>query len=93
MNFLSLELAQARRNGKSLAVLYLDLDHFKQINDTLGHAAGDRLLQSVAQRLKMSVRVSDTVARIGGDEFNVLMPDLNQKGYSTGDAGPERSER
>ncbi|QWV99350.1 EAL domain-containing protein [Geomonas nitrogeniifigens] len=78
MDFLALELAQARRNRKSLAVLFLDLNHFKQINDTLGHAAGDLLLQSVAQRLKACVRESDTVARIGGDEFNVLMPDLAQ---------------
>ncbi|MBJ6750267.1 EAL domain-containing protein [Geomonas anaerohicana] len=78
MDFLALELAQARRNRKNLAVLFLDLDHFKQINDTLGHAAGDLLLQSVAQRLKACVRESDTVARIGGDEFNVLMPDLAQ---------------
>ncbi|QWV95403.1 EAL domain-containing protein [Geomonas oryzisoli] len=78
MDFLALELAQARRNRKNLAVLFLDLDHFKQINDTLGHAAGDQLLQSVAQRLKGCVRESDTVARIGGDEFNVLMPDLTQ---------------
>ncbi|HBA86636.1 MAG TPA: two-component system response regulator [Geobacter sp.] len=77
-DFLALELAQARRNRKSLAVLYMDLDHFKQINDTLGHGAGDLLLQSVAQRLKRCVRESDTVARIGGDEFNVLMPDLAQ---------------
>ena len=78
MDFLALELAQARRNRRNLAVLFMDLDHFKQINDTLGHQAGDLLLQAVAQRLKRCVRESDTVARIGGDEFNVLMPDLTQ---------------
>jgi diguanylate cyclase (GGDEF)-like protein/PAS domain S-box-containing protein len=78
MDFLALELSQARRNRKNLAVLFLDLDRFKQINDTLGHAAGDLLLKAVAQRLKKCVRESDTVARIGGDEFNILMPDLNQ---------------
>uniref|UniRef100_C6E953 Response regulator receiver modulated diguanylate cyclase/phosphodiesterase with PAS/PAC sensor(S) n=1 Tax=Geobacter sp. (strain M21) TaxID=443144 RepID=C6E953_GEOSM len=77
-DFLNLELAQARRNRKSLAVLFMDLDHFKKVNDSLGHAAGDRLLQAVAQRLKRCVRESDTVARISGDEFNVLMPDLTQ---------------
>jgi len=78
MDFLALELAQARRNRKNLAVLFMDLDRFKQINDTLGHQPGDLLLQAVAQRLKRCVRESDTVARIGGDEFNVLMPDLTQ---------------
>ena len=78
LDFLALELAQARRNRKNIAVLFLDLDHFKQINDTLGHAVGDLLLQAVAQRLKRCVRESDTVARIGGDEFNVLMPDMSQ---------------
>ena len=78
MDFLGRELALARRNKKKLAVMFLDLDHFKRINDTLGHATGDLLLQAVAQRLRQSVRESDTVARIGGDEFNVLMPDLAQ---------------
>ena len=78
MDFLSLELAQARRNEKKLALLFLDLNGFKQINDTLGHSCGDRLLQEVAQRLRACIRESDTVARLGGDEFTVLMPDLSQ---------------
>lgn len=78
MDFLTLELAQARRNETRMALLFLDLNGFKQINDTLGHSCGDRLLQEVAQRLRASIRESDTVARLGGDEFTVLMPDLTQ---------------
>ncbi|HYW19956.1 MAG TPA: EAL domain-containing protein [Nodularia sp. (in: cyanobacteria)] len=62
------------RNGESLAVMFLDLDRFKVINDTLGHTLGDRLLQEVAQRLNMSLRGGDTVARWGGDEFTILLP-------------------
>jgi diguanylate cyclase (GGDEF)-like protein/PAS domain S-box-containing protein len=66
-------IARAERDSQHLALLYLDLDHFKSINDTLGHAVGDQLLLEVAQRLSRSVRASDTVARMGGDEFVVLL--------------------
>jgi diguanylate cyclase (GGDEF)-like protein len=69
-------LAQAQRDGTHVACLFLDFDHFKRINDTLGHDAGDQLLQAIAQRLTSAVRESDTVARLGGDEFVVILPGL-----------------
>ena len=68
--------AQAQRNNRKLAVMELDLDRFKTINDTLGHAAGDELLKATADRLSAMVRKSDTVARLGGDEFVVLIPEF-----------------
>jgi diguanylate cyclase (GGDEF)-like protein/PAS domain S-box-containing protein len=71
-------IAHARRNGTVLAVCLLDLDDFKQVNDSFGHEAGDRLLVEVARRLQVSVRTGDTVARLGGDEFVFLMPGLYQ---------------
>ena len=70
-------LAQSGRNGTHVACLFLDFDHFKRINDTLGHDSGDQLLQAVSQRLTTAVRESDTVARLGGDEFVVVLPGLD----------------
>ncbi|MCI0413025.1 EAL domain-containing protein [bacterium] len=69
-------VAHAQRHGNGLAVLFLDLDHFKLINDTLGHSVGDWLLKEVARRLKNTVRDGDTVARLGGDEFTILLPEV-----------------
>lgn len=83
-------LKLAKRHGRQLALLFLDLDNFKRINDTLGHGVGDLLLQATAERLKMSVRASDSVgwsavdeqdesiARLGGDEFTVLLPEIHR---------------
>jgi diguanylate cyclase (GGDEF)-like protein len=73
----SLAMAHARRNTSALAVVYLDLDGFKEVNDTLGHDAGDRLLEMVGQRLTAAVREVDTVARVGGDEFAVVLWQVN----------------
>src|SRR5690606_28594472 len=66
----------AKRNRKRLAVMFIDLDRFKEVNDTLGHAAGDELLQQAAQRLQAAIRDSDTLARMGGDEFVVVLDEL-----------------
>jgi diguanylate cyclase (GGDEF)-like protein/PAS domain S-box-containing protein len=69
-------LAHARRTGCVTAVIFVDLDHFKRVNDTLGHGPGDRLLQLVATRLKETLRTGDTVGRLGGDEFALILSDL-----------------
>ncbi|OGI38414.1 MAG: hypothetical protein A2V91_01985, partial [Candidatus Muproteobacteria bacterium RBG_16_64_10] len=73
---LSQAMAQANRNERLVAVMLLDLDRFKAINDTLGHTMGDRLLKGVAERLASCVREDDTVARLGGDEFTIMLPEI-----------------
>ena len=73
---LGIALAQAQRNQKGVAIAMLDLDHFKEVNDTLGHDVGDLLLKATAERLRSALRDSDTVARIGGDEFALILSDL-----------------
>ncbi|HUV04279.1 MAG TPA: EAL domain-containing protein [Armatimonadota bacterium] len=80
---LNQRLAQSRRSQRPLAVMFLDLDHFKLINDTLGHSVGDQLLKQVAQRLTASVREADTVARMGGDEFIAIVADISESEDAT----------
>ncbi|MCH8813655.1 MAG: EAL domain-containing protein [Chloroflexi bacterium] len=70
-------VAAARRSGELVAVMFLDLDHFKDVNDTVGHAGGDRLLRKVARRLQSLLREGDTLARFGGDEFVLLLPNIS----------------
>jgi diguanylate cyclase (GGDEF)-like protein len=74
---LDLAFARARRGGLALAVLCIDLDNFKVVNDSLGHAYGDQLLVEIARRLRTGARETDVVARIGGDEFVILLADLD----------------
>lgn len=80
-------LARHQRGATLMAVLFLDLDHFKLVNDTLGHAAGDVLLTTVAGRITAALRTSDTIARLGGDEFAVLIEDMADVGDAEAAAG------
>jgi diguanylate cyclase (GGDEF)-like protein len=73
MDRLSHALAIAKRSNKQVAVVFIDLDHFKSINDSLGHHTGDLVLQEVAKRLKLQIRESDTIARLGGDEYALVL--------------------
>ncbi len=76
---LNLAVLQAKRNGSELALMFIDLDRFKLVNDTLGHAVGDVLLQQAALRLKACLRRGDTLARLGGDEFTAVLPELSNR--------------
>jgi len=80
-------IAQAQRHHRQLALMYLDLDYFKYVNDSLGHAIGDQLLVSVAKRLQQSVRASDTVCRQGGDEFVILLTQIEHPQDAAQSAG------
>jgi len=74
------EMKKSSRSGRPMALMFLDLDRFKEVNDSMGHDAGDQLLKEAAQRLRSCVRNSDTVARLGGDEFTVIMGELDELG-------------
>ncbi|HZV63189.1 MAG TPA: EAL domain-containing protein [Methylophilaceae bacterium] len=78
MDRLQQDIHKAQRNGHSITLVFLDLDRFKEVNDALGHDAGDQLLKETAQRLKACVRVSDTVARLGGDEFTIILNNFSE---------------
>lgn len=84
---LELAITQAKRNGASLAVMFIDLDRFKLVNDTHGHSEGDELIKNVAQRLRGCIRAGDTLARQGGDEFTALITDLHDVSDATIIAG------
>ena len=76
---INVEISRAKRSGRRFAVLFIDLDDFKNVNDSMGHAVGDDLLVAIGTRLKGSLRDADTVARLGGDEFLILLPDVESE--------------
>ena len=78
MDRLEHAFVRANRRGTKIAVLFMDLDNFKVINDSLGHEVGDQLLVAVAERLKNCLRPEDTAARLGGDEFTILVEDVDR---------------
>jgi len=82
MDRLEMALAHAKRHEQMVAVMFLDLDDFKNVNDRLGHNIGDLLLREVAKRLKMSCRQSDTVSRLGGDEFTLILPEIQNEEHN-----------
>ena len=84
---LVLALEHAKRNKVAVAVMYLDIDHFKLVNDALGHSFGDRLLGEAAKRLRSALRASDTISRVGGDEFSILLPEVVSTEAVAGVAG------
>jgi len=86
------DIRKAHRSGLPLALLFIDLDHFKEINDTMGHQVGDLLLKQVGQRLQTYVRESDTVARLGGDEFTITLSDLHDENTVTDVANKIRTD-
>jgi diguanylate cyclase (GGDEF)-like protein len=75
-----MEAARSRRSGAEIGLLLIDLDHFKQVNDTAGHPVGDRVLRQVASALRSAVRAGDAVIRFGGEEFLIMLPDSGQDG-------------
>jgi diguanylate cyclase (GGDEF)-like protein len=80
LELLNFELEKNRRNGQSLSVAFVDIDYFKQINDTLGHQKGDQILKDVAEILRVHLRKSDVIGRVGGDEFAIMMPETKGEG-------------